>query len=111
MNWLSFVCGGGSFAGRKVGVDERGVAHGKKEFGDGKDILIEEKWEQLKDTEKSLQPFYQATLEGQQKFASLDQALFFMNVLFKHFEEAKVRDPISGFEYTYSRLLVVSICR
>ena len=83
----------------------------KKEFGDGKDILTEEEWEQLEGTEEFLQPFYQATFEGQQEFASHDQALLFMDVLFKHFEEAKVRDPISGFEYTYSRLLVVSICR
>jgi len=64
----------------------------KKEFGDGKDILTEEEWEQLEGTEEFLQPFYQATLEGQQEFASLDQALFFMDVLFKHFEEAKVCD-------------------
>lgn len=71
----------------------------KKDFGDGKDILTEEEWEQLEGTEEFLQPFYQATLEGQKEFASLDQALFFMDVLFKHFEEAKVCNPISRFEY------------
>jgi len=73
----------------------------KKDFSDGKDILTEEEWEQLEGSEEFLQPFYQATLEGQKKFASLDQALFFMDVLFKHFEEAKVRDPIFRFKYTH----------
>lgn len=73
----------------------------KKDFGDGKDILTEEEWEQLEGSEEFLQPFYQATLEGQKEFASLDQALFFMDVLFKHFEEAKVRDPISRFKHTH----------
>lgn len=72
----------------------------KKDFGDGKDILTEEEWEQLEGSEEFLQPFYQATLEGQKEFASLDQALFFMDVLFKHFEEAKVCDPIFRFKYT-----------
>src|SRR2546423_5903582 len=66
----------------------------KTEFGDGKDILTEEEWEQLEGTEEFLQPFYQATLEGQHEFASLDQTLFFMDTIFKHFEDAKVRDPI-----------------
>src|SRR2546423_1901119 len=66
----------------------------KTEFGDGKDILTEEEWEQLEGTEEFLQPFYQATLEGQHEFASLDQTLLFMDIIFKHFETAKVRDPI-----------------
>ena len=74
----------------------------KKEFSNGKDILTEEEWEQLEGTEEFLQPFYQAKLEGQQEFASLDQALFFMDVLFRHFEEAKVRDPTSGCKYTHN---------
>ena len=73
----------------------------KKEFGDGEDILTQEEWEQLEGTEEFLQPFYQATLEGQQEFTSLDQALFFMDVLFKHFEEAKVRDSTFRFQYTH----------
>ena len=76
----------------------------KKEFDDGKDVLTEEEWEQLESTEEFLQPFYQATLEGQQEFASLDQALFFMDVLFKHFEEAKVRHLISRFVYAHDSL-------
>ncbi len=76
--------------------------HHKKEFSNSKDILTEEEWEQLKGTEEFLQPFYQAILKGQQEFASLNQALFFMDVLFKHFEEAKVCDLTSGFKYTHN---------
>jgi hypothetical protein len=34
--------------------------------------LTEEEWEQLEGTEEFLQPFYQATLKGQQEFVSLD---------------------------------------
>lgn len=77
----------------------------KKDFGDGKDILTEEEWEQLEDTEEFLQPFYQATLEGQSEFASLDQALFFMDVLFKHFEEARVRlSAVYIYKYAHDSL-------
>ena len=76
--------------------------HHKKEFGDGKDILTEEEWEQLEGIEEFLQSFYQATLEGQQEFALFDQTLFFMDVLFKHFEEAKVCDLTFGFKYTHN---------
>src|SRR6266480_1610065 len=67
-----------------------------------KDILTEEEWEQLKGTKEFLQPFYQATLKGQQEFVSLNQALFFIDVLFKHFEEAKVCDLTSRFTYAYN---------
>ncbi len=63
----------------------------EKLFGEGQDILTMEEWQILKDTEEFLQPFYEATLEGQKEFASLDQALFHMDILFKHFEDAKVR--------------------
>ena len=49
-----------------------------------------------------MQLFYQTTLKEQQEFILLNQALFFINVLFKHFEEAKVCDLTSGFTYTYN---------
>ncbi len=64
--------------------------------------MTKEEWEQLEGTEEFLQPFYQVTLKGQQEFASLNQALFFMDVLFKYFEEVKVYDLTSGFTYTYN---------
>jgi hypothetical protein len=62
------------------------------ELNGGDDILTQDEWQLLVDTEEFLQPFYEATLEGQNTFASLDQTLVFMDILFKHFEEAKVRN-------------------
>lgn len=42
-------------------------------------------------THEFLQPFYQATLEQQMEWASIDQVLENMDILFKQFEDAKVR--------------------
>lgn len=38
-----------------------------------------------------LQPFSQATLIQESKWLSLDQALWTVDVLFKHYEQGKVR--------------------
>ncbi|EFZ04528.1 hypothetical protein MAA_01602 [Metarhizium robertsii ARSEF 23] len=42
-------------------------------------------------THEFLQPFYQATLEQQMEWASIDQVLENMDILFKQFEDAKVK--------------------
>ena len=55
-----------------------------------RDILTSSDWETLKMTHEFLQPFWQATQAQEKTWASLDQALFNMDVLFKHFEAAKV---------------------
>jgi len=59
-----------------------------KEFED--DILTHDDWQVLKMTHEFLQPFYQATLEQQMEWASIDQVLENMDILFKQFEDAKV---------------------
>jgi hypothetical protein len=78
------------------------------ELHSGDDVLTQDEWQLLVDTEEFLQPFYEATLEGQNTFASLDQTLVFMDILFKHFEEAKVRILLS-IDTTYLQRLVDSI--
>ena len=65
----------------------------KAEFN-SEDALNDTDWEQLKNTLEFLQPFYEATFESQNKLASLDQSLFFIDLLFKQFEDYKVRVPI-----------------
>jgi len=55
------------------------------------DILTHDDWLILKMTHEFLQPFYQATLEQQMEWASIDQVLENMDILFKQFEDAKVR--------------------
>lgn len=45
-------------------------------------------WETLKMTLGFLQPFAQATLIQESKWSSLDQSLYTMDVLFKHYEQA-----------------------
>lgn len=55
------------------------------------DILTHDDWQILKMTHEFLQPFYQATLEQQMEWASIDQVLENMDILFKQFEDAKVR--------------------
>ncbi|KAH8797265.1 hypothetical protein F5884DRAFT_864383 [Xylogone sp. PMI_703] len=42
-------------------------------------------------THEFLQPFYQATLEQQMEWASVDQVLENMDILFKQFEDAKIK--------------------
>ncbi|EXU94991.1 hAT family dimerization domain protein [Metarhizium robertsii] len=53
------------------------------------DILTHDDWLILKMTHEFLQPFYQATLEQQMEWASIDQVLENMDILFKQFEDAK----------------------
>ncbi|KJZ70185.1 hypothetical protein HIM_10408 [Hirsutella minnesotensis 3608] len=55
------------------------------------DILTHDDWQTLKMTHEFLQPFYQATLEQQMEWASIDQVLENMDILFLQFENAKVR--------------------
>ena len=55
------------------------------------DILIHKDWQILKMTHEFLQPFHQATMEQQMEWASIDQVLENMDILFKQFEDAKVR--------------------
>lgn len=57
----------------------------------GEAVLSPQDWETLKMTLEFLQPFSQATLVQESKWSSLDQALWTMDVLFKHYEQAKVR--------------------
>ena len=54
------------------------------------DILTHDDWQVLKMTHEFLQPFHQATLEQQMEWASIDQVLENMDILFKQFEDAKV---------------------
>jgi hypothetical protein len=54
------------------------------------DILTHDDWQVLKMTHEFLQPFYQATLEQQMEWASIDQVLENMDILFMQFENAKV---------------------
>ena len=65
----------------------------KAEFN-SEDALNDVDWEKLEGTVEFLQPFYEATLESQNKFALFDQYLFLMDVLFKQFEDYKVSAPM-----------------
>lgn len=53
-------------------------------------VLTHEDWQMLKPTHEFLQPFYQVTLEQQMEWASIDQVLENMDILFMQFENAKV---------------------
>ncbi|OAQ57629.1 transposase-like protein [Purpureocillium lilacinum] len=53
------------------------------------DILTHDDWQLLKMTHEFLQPFHQATLEQQMEWASIDQVLENMDILFMQFENAK----------------------
>ncbi|KAF6525794.1 hypothetical protein HZS61_011589 [Fusarium oxysporum f. sp. conglutinans] len=53
------------------------------------DILTHDDWQVLKLTHEFLQPFHQATLEQQMEWASIDQVLENMDILFLQFENAK----------------------
>ncbi|KAL3957309.1 hypothetical protein ACCO45_007887 [Purpureocillium lilacinum] len=55
----------------------------------GEDSLTQDDWDVLKLTADFLQPFWQATLAQQNKWSSLDQLLYHMDILLKHFEDAK----------------------
>ncbi|KAF1731355.1 hypothetical protein CRV24_007539 [Beauveria bassiana] len=61
------------------------------------DILTHDDWQVLKTTHKFLQPFYQATMEQQMEWASIDQMLKNMDILLKQFEDAKIRDVDNGY--------------
>jgi hypothetical protein len=56
----------------------------------GEDSLTQDDWDVLRLTADFLQPFWQATLAQQKKWSSLDQLLYHMDILLKHFEDAKV---------------------
>jgi hypothetical protein len=56
------------------------------------DTLTTEDWTLLKITRDFLQPFYQATLMQEREWASIDQVLANMDILFKRFEDGKVSD-------------------
>lgn len=56
----------------------------------GEDTLTQEDWDVLRLTADFLQPFWQATLAEERKWSSLDQLLYHMDILLKHFEDAKV---------------------
>ena len=56
----------------------------------GDDILTHADWEVLKMTAEFLEPFWQATQVQQKEWASLDQALYNMDILLKHMEDSKV---------------------
>lgn len=56
----------------------------------GDDSLTQDDWDVLRLTADFLQPFWQATQAQQQKWSSLDQLLYQMDILLKHFEDAKV---------------------
>ncbi|EFZ03287.1 transposase-like protein [Metarhizium robertsii ARSEF 23] len=55
------------------------------------DILTHDDWQILKMTHEFLQPFHQATMEQQMEWASIDQVLENMDILFKQFEDAKIK--------------------
>ncbi|EKG09418.1 Ribonuclease H-like protein [Macrophomina phaseolina MS6] len=55
----------------------------------GDDSLTQDDWDVLRLTADFLQPFWQATQAQQQKWSSLDQLLYQMDILLKHFEDAK----------------------
>ncbi|KID81807.1 Ribonuclease H-like protein [Metarhizium guizhouense ARSEF 977] len=55
----------------------------------GDDCLTEDDWDVLRLTADFLQPFWQATLAEQKSWSSLDQLLYHMDILLKHFEDAK----------------------
>ena len=54
------------------------------------DTLTHDDWQVLKMTHEFLQPFRQATMEQQMAWASIDQVLENMDILFVQFEDAKV---------------------
>jgi hypothetical protein len=54
------------------------------------DFLTPEDWLIIEDT-YSLKPFYEITLMNQGDFSSIDQTLYTMDVLIKHYERSKVR--------------------
>ncbi len=56
----------------------------------GEDTLTQDDWDVLRLTADFLQPFWQATLAEERKWSSLDQLLYHMDILLKHFEDAKV---------------------
>jgi hypothetical protein len=56
----------------------------------GEDCLTQDDWDVLRLTADFLQPFWQATLAQQKKWSSLDQLLYHMDILLKHFEDSKV---------------------
>ena len=56
----------------------------------GDDVLTHTDWEVLKITAEFLEPFWQATQVQQKEWASLNQALYNMDILLKHMEDSKV---------------------
>ena len=55
------------------------------------DFLTPEDWLTIEDTYSFLKPFYEITLMNQGDFLSIDQTLYTMDILIKHYERSKVR--------------------
>jgi hypothetical protein len=60
----------------------------------GDDVLTGSDWELLSKTHLFLQPFASATLYAEGKSSSVSQSLVLMDVLLKHYENARVGDTI-----------------
>lgn len=56
----------------------------------GSNILTADNWELFRYTREFLEPFTETTLIQQTRCSSLDQALHTMDILFRHYKEAKV---------------------
>lgn len=54
------------------------------------DYLSPEDWQIIDDTHAFLKPFYEVTMMNQSDFSSIDQTLYTMDILIKHFERSKV---------------------
>ena len=55
------------------------------------DFLTPEDWLIIEDTYSFLKPFYEIALMNQGDFSSIDQTLYTMDILIKHYERSKVR--------------------
>ena len=54
------------------------------------DYLTPEDWKIINETHSFLQPFYKVTLINQGNFSSIDQTLYTINLLIKHYKHSKV---------------------
>ena len=55
------------------------------------DCLSPKDWQIIDDTHAFLKPFYEITIINQGNFSSIDQTLYTMDILIKHYERSKVR--------------------
>lgn len=77
---------------RGTGLHERHFRETQQEHHKalGDDSLTQDDWDVFRLTADFLQPFWQPTQAQQKKWSSLDQLLYHMVILLKHFEDAKV---------------------